>query len=41
MSSHLEEGGSKILKLKDSSWVARFVEPVCLNIQKIKDGLTN
>lgn len=32
-----KEGGSKILKIKDSNDVVRWVEPVCLNIQKIKE----
>lgn len=32
-----KEGGSKILKIKDPNDVVRWVEPVCLNIQKIKE----
>lgn len=35
--SNIEEGGSKILKVKDSAMVARWVEPVCLNLQKLKE----
>lgn len=30
-----KEGGSKILKIKDNNDVARWVEPVCRNIQKM------
>lgn len=36
---HVEEGGSKILKVKDPSDVVRWVEPVCLNIQKMKEQI--
>jgi len=32
-----QEGGTKILKLKDASEVVRWVEPVCVNLQKIKE----
>lgn len=31
------EGGSKLLKIRDVSHVAKWVEPVCLNLQKVKD----
>jgi hypothetical protein len=32
----LEEGRSKIIKLKENSDVAKWVEPVCMNIEKGK-----
>ena len=33
----MKEGRSRIIKLKDSSDVAKFVEPVCMNLEKLKE----
>jgi len=37
LSFYSAEGGSKLLKIRDVAFVAKWVEPVCLNLQKVKD----
>lgn len=32
----IDDARSKIIKLKDNSDVAKFVEPVCMNVEKNK-----
>lgn len=32
---YLEDGGSKIIRIKDMSDVVKWVEPVCINLQKL------
>jgi hypothetical protein len=33
------EGGSKILKIREALDVSRWIEPVCLNLTKLKEQL--
>ncbi len=32
----IDDARSKIIKLKDNSDVAKFVEPICMNVEKNK-----
>jgi len=34
--SYVEEGGSKIIKIREQEDLVKWIEPVCINLQKMK-----